>query len=34
MVEFNNLYGRVRLFVNFFLPSQKLMETTREGTRV
>lgn len=34
VVDLNELYGRVRLFVNFFLPSQKLMEKTREGARV
>ncbi|HEY3413848.1 MAG TPA: transposase, partial [Armatimonadota bacterium] len=28
------LYEQVRLLVNFFLPSMKLLEKTREGARV
>ncbi|MDA2928322.1 hypothetical protein MYX78_14030, partial [Acidobacteria bacterium AH-259-G07] len=30
----NELYERVRLYVNFFLPSQKLKEKVRRGSRV
>lgn len=30
----NELYGHLRLMVNFFLPSQKLKEKTRRGSRV
>jgi len=30
----NQLYGQLRLYVNFFLPSQKLVEKTRQGSRV
>jgi len=30
----NELYGHLRLMVNFFLPSQKLKEKTRQGSRV
>jgi hypothetical protein len=32
--ELASLYGRMRLFVNFFQPSFKLMEKTRDGARV
>src|SRR5712691_101343 len=30
----NELYGQLRLWVNFFLPQRKLLEKTREGARV
>jgi hypothetical protein len=30
----NELYGQLRLYVNFFLPSQKLKEKIRRGSRV
>ena len=30
----NQLYEQLRLYVNFFLPSQKLMEKIRQGSRV
>ena len=30
----NQLYEQLRLYVNFFLPSQKLKEKTRRGSRV
>ena len=30
----NQLYEHLRLYVNFFLPSQKLKEKTRQGSRV
>jgi len=30
----NQLYEQLRLYVNFFLPSQKLLEKTRRGSRV
>ena len=30
----NQLYEQLRLYVNFFLPSQKLLEKTRQGSRV
>jgi hypothetical protein len=30
----NQLYGQLRLYVNFFLPSQKLLEKIRRGSRV
>jgi len=30
----NELYGRLRLYVNFFQPSAKLMSKTREGSKV
>jgi hypothetical protein len=30
----NQLYAQLRLYVNFFLPSQKLLEKTRRGSRV
>lgn len=30
----NQLYKQLRLYVNFFLPSQKLLEKTRQGSRV
>jgi hypothetical protein len=30
----NQLYGQLRLYVNFFLPSQKLVEKIRQGSRV
>ena len=30
----NQLYEQLRLYVNFFLPSQKLKEKTRQGSRV
>jgi hypothetical protein len=32
--ELGTLYSRMRLFVNFFQPSFKLMEKTRDGARV
>ena len=30
----NQLYEQLRLYVNFFLPSQKLQEKVRRGSRV
>ncbi len=30
----NKLYKVLRLYTNFFLPSQKLIEKTREGSKV
>lgn len=30
----NQLYGQLRLYVNFFMPSQKLVEKIRQGSRV
>ena len=34
MARLNELYRWVRLYVNFFLPSQKLQQKIREGSRV